>query len=104
MNPADHLRYLLALAIAKRIRTNPEEAQKALGRIRANIQKLIAQGVQTEGDAEWLALLESKNAAEIANILEDKKPEGQRLRSNLRGHGVISDEDRLKILRKANGL
>ena len=104
MNPADQLRYLLALAIAKRIRTSPEDAEKAIRKIRANIGKLIAKGMHTEGDAEWLALLDHKNPVEIAGILEDKSHESQRLRSNLRGHGIISNEERLQIIRNVNGL
>lgn len=104
MNPADHLRYLLALAIAKRIRTSPEEAEKALERIRSNIGSLVERGMHTRGDAEWLALLDHKTPVEIAGILEDKNHEGQRLRSNLRGHGVITDEERLQIIQNANGL
>lgn len=104
MNPADHTRYLLALAIAKRIRTSPAEARKTIEKIRANIGKLADRGIQTEGDIEWLALLDSKNPNQIAGILEDKGHEGQRLRSNLRGNGVIPDEQRLLILKPANGI
>ncbi len=104
MNPSDKTRHLLALAIAQRIRKNPEEAREVIRIILSNIAKLSDKKLNTEGDAEWLTILNTQSPEEIADILENESDECQRLRSNLRGYSVIPDAQRLTILQMANGL
>lgn len=104
MNPSDQTRYLLALEIAKRIRESPEEAREVIKILLSNIAKLSEKKLNTAGDAEWLTILNTQSPEKIADIIESKSDKSQRLRSNLRGYGVIPDEQRLMILQIANRL
>ncbi|MFT3991192.1 MAG: hypothetical protein QM680_07260 [Luteolibacter sp.] len=104
MNEADRLRYWLALAVVHRIRESPEEAERVIGIVRRNISRLAEHRQKTWGDAEWLEIINTRSPEEVASILEEKSDEGQRLRSNFRGYGIMPDSQRREIIEAANGL
>lgn len=95
---SDQMTYLLKLAIAVELRKNPENGRRTIQQTLANIQKLADQGKKTKNDFEWEEILTTKSPEEIAEILESDSENSQRLRSNFRGTGIISEEKRKGII------
>ncbi len=86
-------------AVAERLRREPESVIKIA---RKNLVRWKASGVFDKGEllslSEWEKLLNESNVEELITIITEDSDEGQRLRQSTPLTGVLSKDERRKIL------
>lgn len=104
-SPVDSHQFLdgLALAyhraVAVRLREEPGAVVRAA---RENLARWLASGSFDSGTAaalrEWLSILDASTTEELLALLTAETDEGQRLRQSSPFAGVLTEEERLKIM------
>jgi hypothetical protein len=86
--------------IARRIRSNPD----LLSSVRERLSKDIRSGrfsiSLTEAMQEWLDLLDSSSVEQLPELLIDEGENGRRLRQSTPFAGILTKEERRRILEK----
>jgi hypothetical protein len=85
--------------VAERLRREPEAVIKIA---RENLARWKASGVFDEGElmllSEWEKILTEASVEELIAIITEDSDEGQRLRQSTPFTGVLSEDERRKIL------
>jgi hypothetical protein len=86
--------------IARRIRSNPD----LLSSVRERLSKDIRSGrfsiSLTDAMQEWLDLLDSSSVEQLPELLVDEGENGRRLRQSTPFAGILTKEERRRILEK----
>ena len=86
--------------IARRIRSNPD----LLSSVRERLSKDIRSGrfsiSLTDAMQEWLDLLDSSSVEQLPELLIDEGENGRRLRQSTPFAGILTKEERRRILEK----
>jgi hypothetical protein len=86
--------------IAQRIRSNPD----LLSSVRERLSKDIRSGrfsiSLTDAMQEWLDLLDSSSVEQLPELLVDEGENGRRLRQSTPFAGILTKEERRRILEK----
>ena len=86
--------------IARRIRSNPD----LLSRVRDRLSKDIRSGrfstSLTDAMQEWLDLLDSSSVEQVLELLVDEGENARRLRQSTPFTGILTQEERRRILEK----
>jgi hypothetical protein len=86
--------------IARRIRSNPD----LLSSVRERLSKDIPSGrfsiSLTDAMQEWLDLLDSSSVEQLPELLVDEGENGRRLRQSTPFAGILTKEERRRILEK----
>ena len=93
----DWIALAMASIIAGRLRQDETLVEKA----RAWIVGLRQKGRDFVAHREWEGILNTRSAAEIADLLVVENDEGQRLRSSHPFKGIITEAERLVIIEDA---
>lgn len=79
---------------AERLRANPE----LLAIAKTNLKNWLSQNPNVGAWLEWQGILETESLENILNIITAETDEGQRLRSSSPFAGLISQEERRRII------
>lgn len=94
-NFSDLLSLLAHRLAAERLRSDPRLLEKA----KANLERWLSKNPLVGAWLEWEKILESESLQNILKIITAETDESQRLRSSAPFVGLITDEERRKIIK-----
>lgn len=94
-NFSDLLSLLVHRLAAERLRSDPRLLEKA----KANLERWLNQTPAVAAWLEWEEILESESLENILQIITAETDESQRLRSSSPFVGLITDEERRRIIK-----
>jgi hypothetical protein len=94
-NFSDLLSLMVHRLAAERLRSEPRLLEKA----KANLERWLSKNPSIAAWLEWKEILESESLENILKIITAETDESQRLRSSSPFVGLITDEERRKIIK-----